>query len=78
MYGKTSRRAIISGTVVYEGAWIKDAKVVKILPDSVEIEANGFRFVLGTGPKPVWLKTSRVPVETSEIDEASDDSDSQE
>jgi hypothetical protein len=61
MYGKTSRRAIISGTVVYEGAKINNAKVVKILPDSVEIEANGFRFLLGTGPKPVWLKTTQVP-----------------
>ncbi len=61
MYGKTSRRAIISGTVVFEGDKVKDAKVVKILPDSVEIEANGFRFVLGTGPKPVWLKATQMP-----------------
>ena len=61
MYGKTSRRAIISGTVVYEGDKVKDARVVKILPDSVEIEANGFRFVLGTGPKPVWLKATQMP-----------------
>jgi len=63
MYGKTSRRAIISGSVVYEGdkiKGVKGVKVVKILPDSVEIEANGFRFLLGTGPKPVWLKTTQV------------------
>ena len=61
MYAKTSRRAIISGNVVYEGDKVKGVKIVKILPDSVEVEANGFRFLLGTGPKPVWLKTTQVP-----------------
>ncbi|MDP6544356.1 MAG: AAA family ATPase [Phycisphaerae bacterium] len=60
MYSKRSRRAIISGTVVYEGEKVKGVKIVKILPDSVEIEANGFRFLLGTGPKPVWLKATQV------------------
>lgn len=65
MYGRTSRRAIISGTVVYEGDKVQNARVVKILPDSVEIEANGFRFLLGTGPKPVWLKATQV-VDTDE------------
>ena len=60
MYSKRSRRAIISGSVVYEGDKVKGVKVVKILPDSVEIEANGFRFLLGTGPKPVWLKATQV------------------
>jgi chromosome partitioning protein len=79
MYGKTSRRAIISGTVAYEGDTVKGAKVVKILTDSVEVEANGFRFLLGTGPKPVWLKATRIepPKETTPDDDASV-SDSQE
>ena len=60
MYGKTSRRAIISGTVAYEGDVVRGTKIVKILSDSVEVEANGFRFLLGTGPKPVWLKATQV------------------
>jgi hypothetical protein len=79
MYSKTSRRAIISGSVVYEGDKIKGVKVVKILPDSVEIEANGFRFLLGTGPKPVWLKASQVPPpKDKKADNASANTDSHE
>jgi len=78
MFGKTSRRAIISGTVVYEGDNIKDVKIVKILPDSVEIEANGFRFLLGTGPKPVWLKATEIaPEEGNKPDTTDPASDSE-
>ncbi|MBT3201844.1 MAG: ParA family protein [Phycisphaerales bacterium] len=75
MYGQTSRRAIISGAVAIEGETVKGAKIVKIFPDSVEIEANGFRFLLGTGPKPVWLKATQVPDETDEPDETDAETD---
>ncbi|MDP6634780.1 MAG: AAA family ATPase [Phycisphaerae bacterium] len=79
MYGKTSRRAIIGDSVVYEGDTVKGAKVVKILPDSVEIEANGFRFLLGTGPKPVWLKATQVLATKDKTpDKAPTDGDSKE
>jgi len=66
MYSRTSRRAIICGKIVYEGKKINGAKVVRIFPDSVEVEAGGFRFLLGTGPKPIWLKTTPVPVPKDE------------
>ena len=79
MYGKTSRRAIISGKVAYEGETILGAKIVKILPDAVEVEANGFRFVLGTGPKPVWLKATQVlPPKDKEPDNPPAENDSTE
>ena len=79
MYGRTSRRAIISGNVAYEGDKVKGVRIVKINPDSVEVEANGFRFLLGTGPKPVWLKATKVsPPKDKNAEKAPTDSDSNE
>ena len=77
MNSPTTSRAIISGMVVCEGEKVKGVKVTRIFTDSVELEANGYRFVLGTGPEPVWLKSTPIPIphETNQTPKAGNSED---
>ena len=45
----TARWAIVNGEIVEVGQEVKGAKVVRISPESVEMERNGKRFLLYIG-----------------------------
>jgi len=48
--GSTGGRAIINGTAVREGETIGSARVVRILPQTVEIQLGGTNYILGIEP----------------------------